>query len=144
MLPDWTLLQEMLDTGQSSIILYSVPAKVKASLKVKRAKHSPSVVVHPADPLAQIADEPPQLLVVDMSLADMTGLQVCLQLCKSQDTVDIPVVMLAGRDQIYPNPDAYIVKPIDVPSLLSCVAEVMHGGYLFTPGAFSRDCWISP
>ena len=96
------------------------------------------------DALVQIADEPPQLLVVDISLADMTGLQVCLQLRKSQDTVDIPVVMLAGRNQIYPNPDAYIVKPIDVPSLLSCVAEVMHGSYLFTPGAFSRDCWVSP
>ncbi len=51
-----------------------------------------------AEALEKMSAEQPHLVVLDIMLPDMTGLQVCHQLRSKVETAEIPIVMLTGKD----------------------------------------------
>jgi two-component system, OmpR family, response regulator MprA len=74
------------------------------------------------DGLAQIAERPPDAVVLDLGLPDVDGLQVCRRLRAAGDRV--PVLMLTARDAVEDRIDGldagaddYLVKPFDVGEL---------------------------
>ncbi len=86
-----------------------------------------------AEALEKISAEHPQLVVLDIVLPDMTGLQICHELRSKVETAEIPIVMLTGKDQIpdkirglQAGADAYIVKPVKASAVVARITEVLE------------------
>ena len=74
--------------------------------------------------LLQIRQEPPDLLVLDWMLPDLSGVEVCQRLRSTG--VQLPVLMLTGRDAVKDRVEAldagaddYLVKPFSIEELLA-------------------------
>jgi two-component system, OmpR family, phosphate regulon response regulator PhoB len=79
-------------------------------------------------------DQPPDCAVVDVTMPDMTGLDVCRALREDAGTADIPIILLTGRGQwldvasgFDAGADDYLVKPFTAQDLLTRV-EALTGG----------------
>lgn len=75
--------------------------------------------------LAQIAKEPPDLILLDIVMPEMDGFEVCRQLKSQAETKDIPIIFLTARTDgksIVKGFQAgvvdYITKPFNVTELL--------------------------
>ena len=86
-----------------------------------------------ADALEKISAQRPHLVILDIMLPDMTGLQICHQLRSKVETAQIPIVMLTGKDQIpdkirglQAGADAYIVKPVKASAVVARIVEVLE------------------
>jgi DNA-binding response OmpR family regulator len=73
-------------------------------------------------------DEPPDCAVVDVTMPDMTGLDVCRALRDDAETADVPIILLTGRGQwldvasgFDAGADDYLVKPFAPQDLLNRV-----------------------
>ena len=79
-------------------------------------------------------DQHPDCAVVDVSMPDMSGLDVCRALREDQDTSDIPIILLTGRGQwldvasgFDAGADDYLVKPFTPQDLLTRVEALTTG-----------------
>ena len=77
------------------------------------------------DGVAAAHDEPPDCAVLDVTMPDMTGLDVCRALREDAETADIPIILLTGRGQwldvasgFAAGADDYLVKPFTPSDLL--------------------------
>ncbi|KUK52317.1 MAG: putative response regulator (CheY-like receiver domain and DNA-binding HTH domain), partial [Marinimicrobia bacterium 46_47] len=68
--------------------------------------------------------EKPDLILLDIMMPEMDGLEVCSRLKKNPETRDIPIFMLSAKGQMQDLEDAfdvgadnYITKPFDVDKL---------------------------
>jgi DNA-binding response OmpR family regulator len=80
---------------------------------------------------AALAD-PPDLVVLDLMMPGLTGLEVCAALRGAPTTADLPVIMLTAKAQdaditrgLATGADDYIVKPFSPRELLSRVQAVL-------------------
>lgn len=85
-----------------------------------------------ADALRQARQERPRLILLDLRLPDTDGLNVCEELADSDDTCDIPVIVVSGRD----DPDIvrqcraagcrfFVHKPYDPNALLILIRQAL-------------------
>ncbi|WP_037514757.1 response regulator transcription factor [Sphingomonas sp. PAMC 26621] len=81
-----------------------------------------------------ICRRPPDLVILDCSMPEMTGVQIVREMRKSAALCDIPVLMLTGRvgdsDEgiaRYEGANDYVKKPFD-PRLLVARAEALMRG----------------
>ncbi len=84
--------------------------------------------------LALAFAEKPQLVILDVMLPKMTGLQVCEQLRQHPATQNTPVIMLSARGQqtdelqgIESGADEYITKPFSPRRLKQRMEELIRG-----------------
>jgi DNA-binding response OmpR family regulator len=69
----------------------------------------------------------PDLILMDVMLADMDGRELCRKLKESAETNHIPVILISGSDHLNISiddngaPDDFIPKPFDIESLLQKV-----------------------
>jgi DNA-binding response OmpR family regulator len=77
-------------------------------------------------------DEPPDCAVVDVSMPDMSGLQVCRALREDPITADVPIILLTGKGQwldvatgFDAGADDYLVKPFTPQELLTRVEALL-------------------
>src|SRR6266478_8352528 len=91
--------------------------------------------------LAQVRQSPPDLLVLDLMLPAMGGLEVCRRLRQEQATATLPIVMLTAKgdevDRVLGlelGADDYVVKPFSPKELLARVRAVLRRS-LPAPGA---------
>jgi two-component system phosphate regulon response regulator PhoB len=77
--------------------------------------------------------EPPDLVVLDLMLPDISGVEVCRTLRREDSTRDVPVLMLTARsDEIdrvvgfEVGADDYVAKPFSVRELLLRVQSVLR------------------
>ena len=80
--------------------------------------------------LQALSEQVPDLILLDVMMPDVSGLEVCAQLKKNPATQSIPIFMLTGRTQVQDieealaaGADNYISKPFD-PQKLSRIIEV--------------------
>jgi DNA-binding response OmpR family regulator len=82
--------------------------------------------------LDRIANQKPDLIVLDVVLPDRSGFELCRDLRDSETTKDIPVVMCSTKSSnmdkywgIQQGADAYIAKPVDENELLKVVRKLV-------------------
>src|SRR4030043_1452990 len=82
--------------------------------------------------LIKVLTEAPDLVVLDVMLPDMSGAEVCEQLRKKQETIDLPVIMLSALAQVSDRircleagADEYVPKPIAPEELLARIKALL-------------------
>lgn len=77
------------------------------------------------DALAWLETQRPDLVILDLRLPDMSGLEICRLLRKRFHSWSLPIVMLTGMDApadqlrgYAHGADAYLTKPFEPPALL--------------------------
>jgi two-component system phosphate regulon response regulator PhoB len=81
----------------------------------------------------QIAEETPDLVILDWMLPSVSGLEICRRLRSRQETRAIPVLMLTARGEeadrirgLSTGADDYVVKPFSVPELMARVRALLR------------------
>jgi two-component system alkaline phosphatase synthesis response regulator PhoP len=83
--------------------------------------------------LRAIGDQAPELVVLDLMLPDLDGLEVCRRLKRDPATQDIPVVMVTARGEeadvvtgLEMGADDYVTKPFSPRVLLARIRAVLR------------------
>ena len=84
--------------------------------------------------LEKVASEKPDLIVMDVMMPEMDGLEALTELKKGLDTADIPVIMLTAKAQDadvfrgwQSGADLYLTKPFNPAELLTFVKRIFEG-----------------
>lgn len=95
--------------------------------------HSVSIAFDAAAALSRIRAHRPDLLVLDIEMPDMDGLELLRHLRADPTTATLPVVLLTGRDEISDlfngweaGAGMYITKPFEKQELLDAISTVLH------------------
>ena len=91
--------------------------------------------------LIRIGQAPPDLVILDMVLPKMDGLQVCRVLKAKTETRDIKIIAISGKKPPFNEKrpseakiDAFFRKPLDVSELLGKTAELLGLGLEMNAG----------
>lgn len=98
----------------------------------RRAEFEVSVANSGYDGLKKAAEILPTLILLDIMMPDLSGIEVCRQLRANADTADIPVLILSAssnnvdRDNaLAAGANAFIQKPISPTELVSRVRTLL-------------------
>ncbi len=82
--------------------------------------------------LNKVQTEAPDLVLLDVMLPDMSGVEVCQQLRKRQETIGLPIIMLSAMAQVSDKvrcleagADEYLTKPIAPEELIARVKALL-------------------
>jgi DNA-binding response OmpR family regulator len=86
-----------------------------------------------AEALIKVKANQPDLLILDVKLPEISGIEVCRQLRTDPEMVGLPIIMLSARIQIADKiaglkvgADEYITKPVDTDELVARVAALLE------------------
>lgn len=86
-----------------------------------------------SEALVLIAEQPPDLIVLDIMLPEMDGLEVCRRLRSNEKTAAIPILILSARKEEFDKvlglelgADDYMVKPFSVRELVARVRAMLR------------------
>jgi DNA-binding response OmpR family regulator len=101
-------------------------------LKLSSAGFEVATVPDGRAALDQALADPPDLLVLDLMMPRLTGLEVCAALRGSPATARLPIILLTAKAQeaditrgLATGADDYVVKPFSPRELLSRVQAVL-------------------
>lgn len=104
------------EVAQAQILQYNLEAE---GYSVRYAPHA-------EEGLLLVAEQRPDLILLDWMLPDMAGIEVCRQIKSNPDTKSIPVIMLTARgtedDKVRGlgvGADDYVVKPHSIKELIA-------------------------
>jgi two-component system phosphate regulon response regulator PhoB len=100
---------------------------------LRQAGHDPIVVGEGHEALARVAAEPPDLVLLDLMLPDISGTDVCRALKGDPATRHIPVVMLTAKGEEIDRvvgfelgADDYVVKPYSMRELALRLQRILQ------------------
>jgi DNA-binding response OmpR family regulator len=100
------------------------------ALYLKNAGFAVKTVGTGNDALAQVALEKPALVVLDLMLPDIDGIEVCKRI---RQTSDLPILMLTARDEdidkiigLEVGADDYLTKPFNPRELVARIKSVLR------------------
>jgi two-component system, OmpR family, alkaline phosphatase synthesis response regulator PhoP len=100
---------------------------------LERAGHDASVVTSGRDALTRVRQAAPDLVILDVMLPGMDGLQVCQALRAEPSTARVPVLMLTARGEeadrvrgLELGADDYVTKPFSPKELVARVAALLR------------------
>lgn len=86
-----------------------------------------------AEALAKVQEKRPDLIILDMMMPEMDGIEVLEKIRSTAATADIPVIFLTGvsekakiREALDKGTQYYIVKPFKYQDLLNKVAQALN------------------
>ena len=81
----------------------------------------------------RLAEEPPDLLILDWMLPGVSGLEICRRLRARDITKNLPVIMLTARGEekervrgLAIGADDYVVKPFSVPEVMARITALLR------------------
>ncbi len=91
-----------------------------------------STAINGVDALEKATAHPPDVIVTDLVMPDMSGLELCRKLKKGSETAKIPVIACTTKDsqvdQAWAKKQgivAYLIKPCNQEQLLGAVKSVL-------------------
>ncbi|HWA83752.1 MAG TPA: ATP-binding protein, partial [Fimbriimonadaceae bacterium] len=138
-LPELELPREMDGTGQRTVLyIEDNPSNVELMRSVVgRINVDLAVTVTGMEGIEKANVLRPDLVLLDLDLPDMSGMEVLLALKRRPETSDIPVVIVSAdanlsRIDVATESGAagYVTKPFDVPRVLSILQHGPEGDYV--------------
>jgi two-component system, OmpR family, phosphate regulon response regulator PhoB len=84
----------------------------------------------------RLAENPPDLVILDWMLPGVSGLEICRRLRGRRSTRTLPVIMVTARGEeaervrgLAVGADDYVVKPFSVPELMARVHALLRRSY---------------
>ena len=100
------------------------------SLYLKNAGYTVRTAATGSEALAQVGTEQPALIILDLMLPDMDGIEVCRRVRRA---VDVPILMLTARDEdvdkiigLEVGADDYMTKPFNPRELVARVKSILR------------------
>jgi two-component system alkaline phosphatase synthesis response regulator PhoP len=121
-------------TGERVLIVDDEPNIVQlARLYLEREGFKVDAVGDGRNALATVAQHPPVLMVLDIMLPELDGLEVCRRLRASGNT--LPILMLTARDEdvdkilgLELGADDYLTKPFNPRELVARIKAILRRG----------------
>ena len=107
---------------------------------LEKAGYTARILTSGKDALATIADRPPDLLVLDLMLPYVSGLDICRAVRSQEKTSGIPIIMLTARAEeserivgLDVGADDYMAKPFSPNELVARVRALLRRAHRQTP-----------
>jgi two-component system phosphate regulon response regulator PhoB len=111
------------EPAQREILIYNLESE---GFRVSRAENG-------EDALILIAEDTPDIIVLDWMMPQLSGIEVCRRLKSRTETAGIPVIMLSARSEdvdrvrgLEMGADDYMVKPYSVIELMARVRSQLR------------------
>jgi DNA-binding response OmpR family regulator len=98
-----------------------------------RADYEVHLATNGPEALSKVNEAKPDLIILDVMMPDVSGLEVCQRLRAEPASAHLPVIILSAKDQLEDKvngfeagADDYVAKPVDPQELLARAKALLH------------------